>query len=501
MSNHDGSVPEDFGTRIENVLRRLVSGIPPDAEPRAVGGFLRDALMGRPGRDIDLTVSGDTVHLGQQLAQEFDGTSVVLSEDHQVVRLLLPYQDSPFCVDLVPLQKSPLCDLNNRDFTIDAMSIPLADLLHSDWANKVTDPFGGRHDLENRLIRMVRTDVFQNDGLRLLRAVRLAASLGFEIEEETKATIMQNTSYLEDVSWERIRDEFLIILSSTQAMSYIYLMDNLGLLCKVIPELEQGRKVSQPKEHYWNVLEHNIETVGTFENLISRSYNPSWVLDHVPWSHRLAAYFKEVLSDGHTRETLARLACLLHDVAKPATRTVEMNGRIRFLGHHSEGATMVKTILQRLRLSRRTIKFVQTLVHHHLRPGQMSQGTQIPTARAIYRFFRNVGDAAVDTIYLNLSDYLSARGPLLKQSEWTNYAGMVSHTLETGVYNKQASRPKTLLDGNQLMTALELKPGPTIGRLLEGIREAQAASGIVTEQEALQVAKDLLAVNPETSNA
>ena len=162
---------------------------------------------------------------------------------------------------------------------------------------------------------------------------------------------------------------------------------------------------------------------------------------------------------------------------------------------------MVKTILQRLRLSRRTIKFVQTLVQHHLRPGQMSQGTEIPTARAIYRFFRNVGDTAVDTIYLNLSDYLSARGPLLKQSEWTNYAGMVSHTLETGVSNKQASRPKNLLDGNQLMTALELKPGPTIGRLLEGIREAQAASGIVTEQEALQVAKDLLAVNPETSNA
>ena len=461
-----------------------------------MGGLVRDALLGRQTRDLDITVTADTVAVARHLADALGGAFVLLDEPRQIARVVVQHGGESWHVDLASLQGDRLQDLARRDFTIDAMSVPLSMLLAGDWRSNVLDPFGGMRDLEGRVVRAVSPGIFQEDGLRLLRAVRLAASLEFDIEAGMRDLIRRDASILAGVSGERVRDELLAILVSRQAVGHAYLLDDLGLLCKVVPELEEGRGVTQPKEHHWDIFHHNVETVGAVEGLLERTWEPSWALEAVPWCDALASHFQEVAGEGHTRGTLLKLAGLLHDIGKPATRTVDTEGRIRFLGHHGQGAIMAGAILQRLRFSRRSTRMIEAEIQHHLRPGQMSQGDELATQRAVYRYFRSAGDVAIDTLYLNLADYLAARGPLLEREEWADYTGKVRHILETGLAQEQPPRRPPLVNGNDLMAMLHLAPGPLVGRLLEAIREAQAAGEVSTREAALALAEEMLAAEP-----
>jgi poly(A) polymerase len=465
-----------------------------------VGGFVRDALLGRASHDLDLTVRGDALAVARMMAEALEGAFIPLDEGQRVARVAFQRQEQAWHVDLATQQGDLRQDLLRRDFTVDAMAAPLGALLGPGWPLQVVDPCGGREDLVRRLIRQTSPTVFQEDGLRLLRAVRLSVHLGFQIEPATRESIRQNAVCLGNVAWERIRDEFLGILACQKAMGYLYELDDLDLLCRVLPELADGKGVAQPKEHYWDVFRHNLETVGTVEGLLLRTYQPAWALEGVPWDSALASSFGETVGEGHSRATLLKLAGLLHDIAKPAARTVEASGRIRFFGHHTQGALMARAAMERLRLGRRAVRMVEAMVEHHLRPGQMRQGVEMPTPKAVYRYFRDAGEVAIDTLYLNLADYLSARGPLLEQKEWAEYTTVIGHILESSRRQQEPSSAR-LLDGHDLMSALDLSPGPAIGRLLEALGEAQATGEIATREEALALAKRIIASDPEAHHA
>ena len=339
-----------------------------------MGGLVRDTLLGRQTWDLDITVTSDAVAVARRLADALGGAFVLLDEPRQMARVVVQHNGDSWHVDLASLQGDRLQDLARRDFTIDAMSVPLSMLLSEEWHSSVLDPFGGMRDLEAGLLRAVNPGIFQEDGLRLLRAVRLVASLEFDIEAGTRDLIRRDASALAGVSGERVRDELLAILASRQAVGNVYVLDGLGLLCQVVPELEEGRGVTQPREHHWDIFHHNVEAVGAVEGLLERTWEPRWILEAVPWDDATAGYFQEMAGEGHTRGTLLKLAGLLHDIAKPATRTVDTEGRIRFLGHHGQGAIMAGTILQRLRFSGRSTRMIETEIEHHLRPGQMRPG-------------------------------------------------------------------------------------------------------------------------------
>ncbi|MBI4313166.1 MAG: CCA tRNA nucleotidyltransferase [Chloroflexi bacterium] len=483
-----------------SLIQQVASLLPPHAGAHVVGGFLRDALLDRPTNDLDIAVQGDAVAIARDLAAALGGSLVVLDEERQVARVALERQGHAWQVDVASQQGSLLEDLARRDFTVNAMALPLEALLAPDWPGRVVDPHGGRLDLQRKTIRQVSDAVFREDGVRLLRSVRLAARLGFTIDPATALAIRRDAHCLDGVAEERVRDELLAILACPDAMAHVYLLDDLGLLCRVLPELAWGKGVAQPKEHYWDVFRHNVETVGAVEGLLSRAYQPLWVLDAVPWNDDLAAHFQQPVTEGHARATLLKLAALLHDVAKPASKTIEESGRIRFFGHHTLGAEMCRVALTRLRMSGKGIALVETMVEHHLRPGQMSQGVDMPTPKAVYRYFCSAGDAAVDTLYLNMADYLSARGPMLEQKEWATYTGIIRHILDTGQRQHEPSLP-ALLDGHEIMTALRLTPGPTVGRILEAVREAQATGEITSKEEALALATHVLESGPEAHNA
>ena len=479
-----------LSTQVKSLIRRVIAHIPQEEQPHAVGGFLRDALLGRPTKDLDITVRGDAMQAARRLAAEMGGSFVVLDQPHRIARVALQ-SEGEWRIDLASLQGDREQDLARRDFTIDAMSAPLSGLLQDEWTERILDPFHGRADISKGMIRAIGDGVFQEDAVRLLRAVRLGASLGFDIEDDTLRLIRRDAPLLDKVSAERVRDEFLAILASGEAVERVYLLDKLGLLCRVLPELEEGRGVAQPKEHYWTVLEHNIESVRMAEGLMARSLKPDWVLEEVPWDDNLEAHFAETVSDGHTRSTLLKLTALLHDVAKPATKMVTPEGRTRFFGHEEQGAETARKALGRLRLSRRGREMVATQIDHHLRPSQMSRKGEMPTQRAVYRFFRSLGDVAIDTLYLSLADYLAARGPGMEREEWKSYTSVIRHALETGLHQEEAESSPRLVDGHEVMDALGLKPGPVLGKVLNVVQEAQATGEIGSRKEALALAREV----------
>ncbi|HEU0022324.1 MAG TPA: metal-dependent phosphohydrolase, partial [Dehalococcoidia bacterium] len=177
---------------------------------------------------------------------------------------------------------------------------------------------------------------------------------------------------------------------------------------------------------------------------------------------------------------------------KPQTKKQDETGRTRFLGHSELGAEMTEARLAQLRLSSRGIAMVSKMVEQHLRPTQLGQGVELPTHRAIYRYFRDLGEVAIDTLYLALADYLAAKGPELAPDDWSNHARMVAHILQVGTQQSGPDKPARLVTGHDLMQQLGLSPGPIIGVLLEKINEAQAAGEITSREEALSLATDAL---------
>ncbi len=206
---------------------------------------------------------------------------------------------------------------------------------------------------------------------------------------------------------------------------------------------------------------------------------------------RLQEHFDDEISHGSTRRSLLKLAALLHDIAKPGTKTIEEDGRTRFLGHPQEGAADAAAIMERLRFSRREIQFVELLVKYHLRPTQMSN-EGAPTRRAIYRYFRDTGDEGIDILFLSLADHLAARGPALDEHQWAEHTRMTGYVLDRHFEEASLSRPPKLLDGDDIMKTYGLEPGPRIGELLEALKEAQAAGEVTDKQGALEYVARLL---------
>jgi poly(A) polymerase len=188
---------------------------------------------------------------------------------------------------------------------------------------------------------------------------------------------------------------------------------------------------------------------------------------------------------------------LFHDVAKPQTKSLDETGRTRFFGHSEQGAEIAANRLAKLRVSTKGIEMVGKMVEQHLRPTNMKDGDDWPTNRAIYRYFRDVGDVAIDTLYLCLADYLGAKGPALVHEEWLNHARMIGHILRVGTSEPASPTTPRLITGHDLMTHHGLQPGPEIGAVLDRVEEARAAGEIETKEQALQMAATILKNSPQ----
>jgi poly(A) polymerase len=490
--------------RIDPILRSLLARTA-EVLPAAhlVGGALRDVLGGRLPADLDIVTAVNAHSGAEALAARLGGSVFTLDEARRQYRVVLSDLPDAAVRDIDILQIDELeADLRRRDFTVDAMA---AAIERDGGLGAVIDPTGGLADLESSRLRMVARRNLEDDPLRLMRAVRLATELRMTVEETTSEMIRELAPRLAESAAERKRDELVRILDTPRSAWGLRLLDSLGLLEQLVPELMTAKGVEQPVNyHYWDVFEHSLQAVQALDEILTAESDSSR-----PW---LGSSFREGLASfnidiylgtragGQSRLVLLKLAALLHDNAKPETKTFEENGRVRFFGHSEAGAAKAARICRRLRFGGQETAFVSKLVEEHLRPAQLSN-EGLPTRRALYRFFRDLGDAAPACLILSLADAAAAAGPRLQPQRWRGHIAYAAYVLEHGLRPSDvSSKPQRVIKGDELMAALRLEPGPAIGRLLSLIDEAHAVGEISTREQAIELARGTPPPNPSPNS-
>ena len=476
-------------------LRGLLSAVRSSlaGDVYVVGGFLRDLLARRPAPDLDLAVSIDAGDAAAAIARACGGHDFALDEDRCQFRVVLPPEAVLRCIDVSPLKGELGADLAARDFTIDAMA---AALQPDGSLGPLIDPFSGRSDVEKGTVRLTSEGVLTDDPLRLLRGARIATELDFSLAPETAEAIARRRGLLNRAAAERRRDELCRILTAPRAARGLRLLDSLGLLEELVPEITAARGVVQPKEHSWDVFDHSLETVAVLDSLLGQGAARD------AWCGRLRRPFRQALdphgldeyfaasAGGQSRLALTKLAGLLHDVGKPETRRPDDTGRIRFFGHAELGGRTATAVCSRLRLGGRETRFVSLLVEEHLRPTQLSQGG-VPTNRAIFRFFRDLDEAALACLVLSLADAAAAVGPRLEARRWRGHVAYVEQILARREALAVQPAARRLISGREIMATLGIGPGPEVGRLLAAVDEAAGCGEISTPTEALSLARAL----------
>lgn len=493
-------VPELLVTQKETLLATICRNLK-ESQTSAylVGGAVRDMLLGRDTTDIDIAVDGNAIEVARRMADTGGGVYVPLDEENRIGRVVLIDPDSGkrWTFDFSKLRGSITEDLAERDFTINSMAVDLGlvasrdlcfyGLLQDMVDLPVIDPYGGQSDLHQGLIRKVSQHIFNDDPARLMRAVRFKAELDFEIDGATEALINRQAALLKHVAGERIHEEIVRLLNVPDSGSLLGYLDKLGILTVLIPELVPARETTQPKEHHWNVLEHSLNTAVASDFLLHQGkwlYKGDDILAAVPWSPQLADYFSCEIGYASKRSSLMKIAALLHDIAKPQTKTIDDNGKMRFLGHDRQGAEAVVPIMERLRFSNREIKTVELCIRYHLRPTQLTH-EDLPSRRALYRYFRDTGETAIDILFFSLADHLATRGPELVFNLWQEHVKLVEYSISQYYKTEEVVSPVKLIDGNDLINLFNLRPGPRIGEILESVREAQASGEIIRRDQAL----------------
>ncbi|MDD5121872.1 MAG: HD domain-containing protein [Dehalococcoidales bacterium] len=467
-----------------------------------VGGYLRDCFLNRTPEDIDLAITDDALTAAPALAEHLGGHFVILDRQNHIARIVFPVQQQSATgikhMDVNTIHGNIICDLARRDFTINAMALPIekaGKLSGGVIPSGLIDPHNGVSDISSKTLSAVTSQIFKDDGLRLLRCIRFSRELEFKIDDKTLSMLERHSDCIRGVAGERIREELLRIFRLPETGSVVLQLDKLGILNGIIPELAPCKTTQQPKEHHWDVFGHSVKCIDAVDYLLRKSnwpYAEPTVRENSPWNRRLETYFDSLVSADSSRRQILKIAALLHDIAKPDTRTLTEDGRIRFYGHPVQGEPITRSILTRLRFSLKEIRMAAGMTMHHLRPVQMNQKGQPPTNRAIYRYLRDTGEIAIDTLFLSLADHLAARGPALEPEFWAEHCRIAGMVIDRMKEIEKSKKEPSLINGHDLLDNFKLTPGPVIKAVLETVAEAQAIGEIATRDQALDFARNII---------
>ncbi len=396
-----------------------------------VGGAVRDLLMGKPVHDWDFTTNAKPEEILKLYSDgfydnKFGTVGIPVGKDIFEITTMRKeglYKDSRHPVEVSWTNKID-DDLARRDFTINAIAL-------SD--KEIVDPYKGQEDLKNKIVKTVGEPFmrFQEDALRLIRAIRIATQLNFEIEKETKNAISKNVDLIKNIASERIRDELFKILSSDNAYKGMILLREVGILQIILPELDKCFGIVQegPKhDRVYDIGEHC---------LLALKFTPS-------------------------NDPLVRLAAFLHDVGKAPTVRKGNDGNVTFFGHEVAGGKIVLEISKRFNLSKKQTEKLYLLVRWH-----MFSVSEDQTDSAIRRFIKNVGVENIeDMMAIRVGDRLG--GGTQTETSWRieKFKERIKEVLK-----KPFSISDLKLNGNDVMKELNLKPGKKVGEILQKLFE------------------------------
>ncbi|MDD4062450.1 MAG: HD domain-containing protein [Candidatus Pacebacteria bacterium] len=405
-------------------------------EAYIVGGCVRDSLMKKDPEDWDLATNATPEEIQEIFKKE--GFNCFYENNFGTVGVLLPEKERPYSEvveittyrtegtykdkrrpDNVKWAKTIEEDLSRRDFTVNAIAV--------DGKNAFIDPFNGKKDLEKKIIRAVGNpdQRFEEDALRIFRAVRFAGTLNFEIEKETLKSIKKNSAWILDISSERIRDELVKMIMSKNAYEGINLLQSTGLLKYILPEIVEGYGVGQNKHHIYDCYEHNLLAL---KYAAKKNFN-----FHV------------------------RMSALLHDVAKPTCKRGE-GPDATFYNHEIVGAKMTKKILERLKFSKKDIDKITLLVRYHLfyyNVGEVSESS-------IRRLVRQVGIENMDDLLnLRMCDRIGSGVPKAEPYKLRHLKYIIEKTSKDPISVKKLN-----VKGADVIDILKISPGPKVGWIL-----------------------------------
>jgi poly(A) polymerase len=437
------------------------------------GGAVRDAALGEEVTDLDLAVAGDPALVAKAVAREGGGHSFELSPEFSTWRAVAA--DDSWQIDVTAMRGATIeADLAERDFTIGAVAVPLA-------GGEPIDPGGGLADLERRLLRAVGEHSFAADPLRLLRAARLAAGLGLEVDPGTASLARAEAARAAEAAGERQLLELRQLVGGPDPLRGLALLDELGLTPVVLPELEALRGVEQGPNHHLDVHGHTIA-------VLERTLEVEADLERFAGERaaEIGELLAEPLADDLSRGTALRFGALLHDIGKPATRA-ERDGYVTFVGHDRDGVEIVGGICGRLRASRGLTRHLQDLTLHHLRLGFMVHEAPLPPRR-VHEYLRATDPVGVDVTLLTIADRLSARGagPLASEEAIEAHLSLAREMLAAGLDWRREGPPRPLLRGDELATELGIAEGPELGELLGELEAAQYAGEVADRQAAIE---------------
>lgn len=451
---------------------------PLEGDAWVVGGSVRDALIGRPAAfDLDVAVRGDAAAAAGALCRAHGATRFRLSRAFGAWRV--QGRDLPFQIDITPLQGASLAeDLSRRDLTVNALAVPVAP------GQPIVDLHGGLRDLADRRLRLVGDTALAVDPVRLLRLARLAEQTGFTVDPGTIATARRDAPLIWTAPGERLADELGRIVSLPFPDRAFRLLDDLGVLGALVPELEQSRGLDQSAYHHLDVLGHVLEVV---EHARELADDPEPVFR--ARASRVRQAMDAPLADELTSRGGLMLSALLHDMAKPATRAVTPEGRVTFMGHDRLGAEMAEDLMRRLRTSGRLRDFVVRGVRHHLPLGFMVHRTPL-SLRQIDRYLRLTAPSQVEIIVLSAADRLATRGPRTSESAIARHLVLAREVMDAHFTLADQPPERPLLAGDEVAQALGRDPGPWLVPVLDALREGQLVGVLRTREQAFRFVRE-----------
>ena len=419
-----------------------------------VGGAIRDTLLGRRVEDVDIVIMGiDAVDF---FRDKGIGFPVVLDRELDEIRLI--FRKNKY-IDIGGEKRSIEENLFERDFTINAMAMPLRDFLEGNL-NNIIDPTGGMEDLKRRRLRRVREDSIRRDRLRVLRGFRFILYYGltpeYDFLKESRITSFSG------VAGERIRYELLRIMEHPSSSRVVPLMVHSGIFTRLFPE-------SEPLFRDKELTRHSLRTYIVLERLMKGD-------NYLTRISELKDYLKD-----KKKIPLLKLASLFHDIGKPYTRT-EKGDQLHFYGHDTLGSRMMREMMEILRFSTKEIDYVSTIIKRHMHLHLLATAPEL-TERAIRRYFRILGELAYPLMFLTYADGYATAGRV-KHIEETIDRMILIRRADL----KKMSR-KRIITGYDLIE-LGIPRGPIYKKILEEVEDLYLEGKLKTKQECIEWIKE-----------
>ncbi|MGD9368406.1 MAG: HD domain-containing protein [Desulfobacteraceae bacterium] len=442
-----------------------------------VGGSVRDMVRGDKPMDYDIVVPGDPEIFASIIAERLNKKAIKLGKDRFSVYRIVT---DTLSIDVTAAKGDNIeTDLMNRDFTINAMACDLS-------TGKIIDRMGSVNDLRTHTVRMVSPAVFEDDPVRLIRAFRMAVTLNFKIEPVTYHTISRQSGAIGQMAAERIWSELRLIMACPRSWSTLVGMAETNVLFSIIPEITALQTCGQNRHHGTDVFTHTLRAYQALENLLNHP-DQAFTQPAVGFFHKM----------GIEMQILIKLAVLLHDIGKPASRSQDDHGNVHFYGHAGKSASLSRTICKRLRMSNHHQSWVEHIVRYHQRPLSLylAQKKQVSRPKTVGRFFRQCGPLTPFILLHAVADNLGKEAPNGHLN--TDLIAFLKELLAT-YYRKRLNEDRTpLINGHDIMDRFKLAPSPWIGKILKHIEELQIAGSLTNRDQAMAWVSDYLTHNKE----